>query len=68
MEAELVILSAIMCQGYRAPTIWHLRGIRRLGVSEDDVEMVQSSIEAVATWSGKSIEGWPRVGDVTDEI
>jgi len=68
VEAELVILSAIMCQGYRAPTIWHLRGIRRLGVSEDDVEMVQSTIEAVAIWAGKSIEGWPRVRDVTDEV
>jgi len=39
-----------------------------LGVSEDDVEMVQSTIEAVAIWAGKSIEGWPRVRDVTDEV
>jgi len=68
VEAELVILSAIMCQGYRMPTIWHLRGLRRLGVSEDDVEKVQSTIEAVAIWAGKSIEGWPRVTDVTDEV
>ncbi|OXV10156.1 hypothetical protein Egran_02082 [Elaphomyces granulatus] len=68
VEAELVILSAIMCQGYRMPTIWHLRGLRRLGVSEDDVEKVQSTIEAVAIWAGKSIDGWPRVTDVTDEV
>jgi hypothetical protein len=68
LEAELVILSAIMCQGFRAPTIWHLRGMRRLGVSEDDVEMVQRAVEAVAIWAGKSVEGWPRVIDVPDKI
>jgi hypothetical protein len=68
VEAELVILASIMCQGLSAPTIWHLRGLRRLGVSEDDVESVQKAIEAVATWAGKSVEGWPRVKDVPDVI
>jgi Carboxymuconolactone decarboxylase family len=68
VETELVILSAIMCQGFRAPTIWHLRGLRRLGVSEEDVELVQKVVEAVAMWAGKSVEGWPRVTDVPDKI
>jgi len=66
VETELVTLSAIMCQGWAAPTVWHLRGLRRMGVSERDVELVQRAIEAVATWAGRSVEGWPRVGDVTD--
>ncbi|KAL2012803.1 hypothetical protein VTN00DRAFT_328 [Thermoascus crustaceus] len=64
VETELVSLPAIMCQGWPAPTIWHLRGFRRLGVSEGDVELVQRGIEAVATWAGRSVEGWPRVKDV----
>lgn len=38
IEAEVVILTAIMCQGLKAPTIWHLRGLRRLGISAEDVE------------------------------
>ena len=38
IEAEVVILTAIMCQGLKAPTIYHLRGLRRLGVSSEDVE------------------------------
>lgn len=68
VESELVILASIMCQGLRAPTIWHLRGLRRLGLSAEDVEHVQSAVEAVAKWSGRSTEGWPRVTDVKDEI
>lgn len=68
VEAELVTLASIMSQGLSGPTIWHLRGLRRLGVSEDDVESVQKAIEAVATWAGKSVEGWPRVTDVPDVI
>jgi hypothetical protein len=68
VEAELVILTSIMCQGLSAPTIWHLRGLRRLGVSEEDTEKVQQVVEAVATWSGRSVEGWARVKDVPDVI
>jgi hypothetical protein len=68
VESELVILSSIMLQGLSAPTIWHLRGLRRLGVSEEDTELVQQAIEAVATWTGKSVEGWPRVKDIPDQI
>lgn len=66
VEAELVILTGIMIQGLSAPTIWHLRGLRRLGVSEEDTEKVQLAIEAVAGWSGREVEGWPRVKDIGD--
>jgi len=64
VETELVIVTAIMCQGIPGPTIWHLRGLRRLDVSEDDTEKVQQAIEKVAIWAGKSVEGWVRVKDV----
>lgn len=68
VESELVILTCIMCQGLRAPTMWHMRGLRRLGVSEEDAEAVQSAVEAVARWAGRSVEGWARVRDVRDEV
>lgn len=68
VEAQLVILSCIMCQGYRSPTLWHLSGLRRLGVSEENVEQVQKALELVAEFAGKSTEGWPRVKDVRDEV
>ncbi|PGH16738.1 hypothetical protein AJ79_01611 [Helicocarpus griseus UAMH5409] len=68
VETLLVTLPSIMCQGWPGPAMWHLRGLRRLGRSEEDVEKVQQAVEAVAVWAGKSIEGWPRVTDIKDEI
>ncbi|PGH33247.1 hypothetical protein GX50_03925 [[Emmonsia] crescens] len=68
VETLLVTLSGIICQGWPDPALWHLRGLRRLGRSVEDVEKVQQAVEAVAVWSGKSVEGWPRVTDIKDEI
>ncbi|EDN04518.1 hypothetical protein I7I51_02397 [Histoplasma capsulatum] len=68
VETLLVTLPSIMCQGWPGPALWHLRGLRRVGRSTEDVEKVQQAVEAVAIWSGKSIEGWPRVTDIKDEI
>lgn len=70
VESSLTILTSIMCQGIRAPTMWHLRGLRRLGVSEEDVERVQQGVRDVARWAGKSekeVQGWIRVGEVKVE-
>ena len=68
VETEIVVLSAIMCQGLRGPTIWHLRGLRRLGISEVDVDGVQRAVELVASWLGRDVKGWPTVKDVADAI
>ncbi|KAH0537200.1 L-galactonate dehydratase [Glutinoglossum americanum] len=67
VETELVVLPAIMCQGLQRPTGWHLRGIRRLGVSVEDVEALESCVEKIAKWAGKDTEGWVRVKDVEGE-
>ena len=67
-ETLLVTLPGIMCQGWPGPAMWHLRGLRRIGLSVEDVEKVQQAVEAVAVWAGKSVEGWPRVTDIKHEI
>ena len=64
VEAEIVILTAIMCQGLRSPTIWHLRGLQRLGIGAEDIEALEVAIEAIAEWSGRETSSWPRVADV----
>lgn len=64
VEAEAVILTAILCQGLWAPTIWHLRGLWRLGISRKDVDEMQKAVEQVAKWAGKEISGWARIEDV----
>ena len=68
VETELVVLSGMMCQGLRDPAHWHLRGLRRLGVSMEDAKSVVASIRAVAEWCGRGTQGWVQVEDVEAEV
>ena len=38
------MLSGIMIQNLRHESAWHLRGTRRVGVSHEDVELVQQCV------------------------
>lgn len=44
IDTEMVVLSGIMIQNLKRETGWHLRGTRRIGVSYDDVEVVQQCV------------------------
>ncbi|KAK5116710.1 hypothetical protein LTR62_007384 [Meristemomyces frigidus] len=44
IDTELVVLAGIMMQNLARETGWHLRGMRRIGVSLDDVEAVQQCV------------------------
>lgn len=41
------MLSGIMIQNAKTETGWHLRGIRRIGVSYDDVETIQQCVSSI---------------------
>lgn len=66
IDAELVIVSAIWCQGLKGPTMWHLRGLRRFGGSLQDLEGVQTAVQLVAGWSGKDTTDWLKVNEVKE--
>ena len=74
IETELITLSAIMCRqsegegGGRSPTMWHMRGSRRVGVGKEDLAKVVECVEMVAEWANKDTGGWVRVEDVEDEV
>lgn len=68
LETSLVCVASIMCQGLRAPTGWHIRGLRRLGASEDDVRAAERAIKMVAEWTGKDTEGWATLEDIRDQV
>jgi hypothetical protein len=69
LEAELVTLSSIMVSGLRAPTLWHVRGLMRMGISEKDAEGVCDVVKKVAKWAGKEgTEGWIRAAEVDPEL
>lgn len=50
VETELIVLSGIMMQNMARETGWHLRGTRRIGVSSEDVEVVQQSVRSLWCW------------------
>jgi hypothetical protein len=68
LSTELVVLSGIMIQNLALQTGWHLRGTRRLGVSMEDVELVQQCIELVAAFAGVRLDKVPRVKDIEHEV
>ncbi|KAK5171506.1 uncharacterized protein LTR77_004651 [Saxophila tyrrhenica] len=68
VDTELVVLSGIMMQNLKTETGWHLRGIRRIGVSYDDVELIQQCIEKVADFCGLQLTRVPRVKDIEHEV
>lgn len=68
VETELVVLSGIMLQNLARETGWHLRGTRRIGVSRDDVELIQQQIEKVAKFCGLTLDRVPRVKDIEHEV
>jgi hypothetical protein len=47
LETELVTLAGIMIQNLPLETAWHLRGTRRVGVSMEDVELVQQCVSCL---------------------
>jgi len=44
VDTEMVVLAGIMIQNLPTETAWHLRGMRRVGVSREDVEVVQQCV------------------------
>ncbi|PBP17140.1 hypothetical protein BUE80_DR012070, partial [Diplocarpon rosae] len=68
VETELVVLTGIMIQNLPLETAWHLRGIRRVGVSVEDVETVQQCIELVGKYGGARMHKVPRVAEIEHEV
>lgn len=68
IDTEMVVLSGIMIQGFKQGTVWHLKGTRRLGVSEEDVELVQQCIEMIAAFAGVRLDKMARVADIEHEV
>ncbi|CAI4215987.1 unnamed protein product [Parascedosporium putredinis] len=48
LGTEIAVLASIMIQNLRKETHWHIRGIRRLGVSSDDVQMIWECVHLLA--------------------
>jgi hypothetical protein len=66
IETQCLSTAAIMCQGLERPTMWHIRGLLRLGVSVEAAEKMCDIVKLVA----KKMDGrtdankWMRAADV----
>lgn len=56
LETEMVVLPAVMGQNLPRETFWHMRGMRRLGVSKEDVEMVCDCVKDIARFCGRELD------------
>ncbi|KAK8233872.1 hypothetical protein HDK77DRAFT_238762 [Phyllosticta capitalensis] len=69
VETELVIMSSIMAQGLKGPTLWHVRGLRRLGISKKDVEEAIKIVVECARYLGHGDKDWVSwVAEVDGEV
>ena len=83
VESETVVLSSILCTGFRSPGLWHLRGLGRLlgarGQEADDgllrdLERVREAVAECVRWCGDEmirrtgLKDWPMVSDVVGEL
>jgi hypothetical protein len=55
VESEMVVLPAIMAQDILGPTIWHTRGLQRLGVSKVDTNIVLETVKQCSVWAGREL-------------
>ena len=52
VDTELVVLVGIMMQNLARETGWHLRGMRRVGASSEDVETIQQCVSVFVSTCG----------------
>ena len=66
LETEIIVLASIMIQNLKKETHWHIRGIRRLGVPVEDVQIIWDSVHSIAEFLGLKLNRVPKVEDVDD--
>lgn len=61
VDTEIVVLPAVMSQNLPRMTYWHVKGCRRAGISNEDVQMLCECVHAVARVCGAELD---RVRDI----
>ncbi|EUC49369.1 hypothetical protein COCMIDRAFT_33218 [Bipolaris oryzae ATCC 44560] len=68
IETEITVLTGIVMQNLPRESAWHLRGLRRIGVAKEDVEVIRECCELAAKFCGISLHKVPRVEDIEHEV
>ncbi|KAL9100085.1 MAG: hypothetical protein Q9163_004493 [Psora crenata] len=56
IDTEVVVLSGIVVQNLKRESAWHLRGLRRVGVSMEDTEKIHQCVSRCPP--GESLEAF----------
>ncbi|PKS06158.1 hypothetical protein jhhlp_007475 [Lomentospora prolificans] len=68
LGTEITVLASIMIQNLRKETHWHIRGIRRIGVSSKDVQMLWDCVQRVAEFLGLKLDRVPTLAEVESDV
>jgi hypothetical protein len=68
LDTEIVVLGVIMGQNLPRETHWHIRGLRRLGLPKEDVQMVCDCVHEVAQFCGFKLDRIPSVESLESEL
>ncbi|KAF2747677.1 hypothetical protein M011DRAFT_518903 [Sporormia fimetaria CBS 119925] len=67
-DTEVVVLVGIMVQNLRLETEWHVRGARRIGMSEGDVGVIVECTKMVMGFMGVRMDRLPGLEEVEVDV
>jgi len=68
IDTQMVVLPAIMIQNLKKETHWHIRGTRRLGVLQEDVQVVWNCVSLIAGFLDIKLNRVPTVASVEYDV
>lgn len=68
VDTETIVVAAIMSQNLPNETHWHIRGLRRIGVSKEDAQVAWEAIARIAAHFGVSLGRVPTVDAVESDV
>lgn len=68
LDTEILVLGAVMGQNLPGETYWHMRGLRRLGLPKEDVQMLCDCVREVAHFCALELDRIPPVESVKSEV
>ncbi|CAK7229579.1 hypothetical protein SBRCBS47491_007295 [Sporothrix bragantina] len=68
LDTEMVVFPAIMSQNLKTETWWHIRGTRRVGVSNADTKVLYDVIKDVNKHFGIDLNKVPTVDEVEHDV
>lgn len=68
LDTEMVVFPAIMSQNLKTETWWHIRGTRRVGVSNPETKILYNVIKDVNKHFGVDLNKVPTVDEVEHDV